>query len=260
MFLKDKRGNTLVIAILLMTVMLAVAVGLSNAFVTELKLSSNLDDAVYSYYGAESGIEYGLYDARKTDLTLAASTATDTFANGVQWTRTTDDTVPSLSLVQIEEDKSVQLDFFDPDDPSVASGLGSIVIDWSGASGSWTLVKITSWTPAASVDWSTKADQEYLRADSAASFIINLTSSKAYKIKIKALHANMNSVNITAYDGADATGSTVDIPNFLDITGEGEFGTSHQAINVSMPRGIPLASLYNYVIFTEESLTKELAE
>ena len=259
MFLKDKRGNTLVIAILLMTVMLAVAVGLSNAFVTELKLSTNLDDAVFSYYGAESGIEYGLYDARKTDLDLNVN-ETDTFSNGVDWTRTTDDTVSSLSLVSISEDKSVQLDFFDPDTPATASGLGSIVINWTGATGSWALVKITSWTPAASIDWATKVDEEYLRANSAASFIINLTTTKAYKIKIKALHQDLNTVSIVAYDGADGTGSTVDIPNFLDITGEGEYGTSHQAINVSMPRGIPLASLYNYVIFTEESLTKELAE
>lgn len=256
--LKDKRGNTLVIAIVIMTVMLSVTVGLSKAFVIELRLSMNLDDAVFAYYGAESGIEYGLYDARKTDLALASSVTTDTFSNGVQWTRTTDDEVASVSLASISEDKSIQLDFFDPDDPTVASGIGSIVINWSGATGSWALLKVTEWTPAATIDWSTKADTEYLQANSPASFITNLTSTKAYKIKLSAIQADLNTVTIVAYDGADGTGSQVNIPNFLDITGEGEYSSSHQAINVSMPRGLQLASLYNYVIFTEESLVKEL--
>ena len=138
--LKDKRGNTLVIAIVIMTVMLSVTVGLSKAFVIELRLSMNLDDAVFAYYGAESGIEYGLYDARKTDLTLASSVTSDTFSNGVQWTRTTDDEVEQVSLSSIKEDKSIQLDFFDPDDPTTAGGIGSIVINWSGATGSWGLL------------------------------------------------------------------------------------------------------------------------
>ncbi len=259
MFIKNKKGNTLVISILLMTVMLAITVGLSNAFVTELRLSSNLDDALLAYYGAESGIEYGLYDARKTDLTLAGSVDTDTFSNGVEWVRTTDDQVDALALTEISHDESIQLDFFDPDDPAVASGVGSLVVDWDGASGSWALVKLTSWVPATTIDWSTKTDEEFLQANSAASFIINTDSTRAYKFKIKALHQNLNNVNIIAYDGLDATGNPVEIPNFLDITGEGVYRDSHQAISVSMPRGIPLASLYNYVIFTEESLIKELS-
>jgi len=245
-------------AIVIMTVVLAVTVGLSKAFVIALSLSMNLDDAVFAYYGAESGIEYGLYDARKTDLTLASSVTSDTFSNGVEWTRATDDTVSSVSLSSISEDSSIQLDFFDPDDPTKASGIASIVIDWSGATGSWALLKVTEWTPAATIDWSTKDDTEYLQANSAATFITNLTSTQAYKIKLSALQADLDTVTITAYDGADGTGTQVDIPNFLDITGEGEYSNAHQAINVSMPRGLQLASLYNYVIFTEESLTKEL--
>ncbi len=256
-FIRDKKGNTLVLAVILMTVMLAVVIGLSRAFVTELRLSKNLDDAVFSYYGAESGIEYGMYDARKTDLSLSGSTTSGTFANNVQWTRTTDDEIASLSLSQISQDKSVQLDFYNQDDPTVASGLGSLVFNWDGA-GSWALIKVTSWTPAATIDWSTKSDVEYLRAVSGVDYSINLTSTKAYSIKIKALYSNMTDVTVVAYDGADGTGTQVPIPNFLDITGVGQYGNSKQAINVSMTRGLPLSSLYNYVIFTEESLVKEL--
>lgn len=258
-FLKDKRGNTLVLSLIMLTVMLAVAVALSTAFVTELRLSKNLDDAIFSYYGAESGIEYGMYDARKTDLSLAASTTTDTFANGVEWTRSTDDVIPSLSLAEILAERSIQLEFYDQDNPATASGISSLVFDWEGV-GSWALIRLTSWTPAATIDWSTKADTEYLRAVSASTYTVNVTSTKAYSVKLKALYSNMTNVTVVAYDGPDGTGNMVDIPNFLDITGVGEYGNSKQAINVSITRGIPLSSLYNYVIFTEESLVKELAD
>ncbi len=257
-FLHDKRGNTLVLSLIMLTVMLAVTVGLSSAFVTELRLSKNLDEAVFSYYGAESGIEYGMYDARKTDLSLNTSDS-GIFDNNVEWTRDTTDYIEFLSLDEILEDRSIQLDFYNHDNPATASGVASLVFDWDGA-GSWALIKVTSWTPAASIDWSTKSDVEYLRAVSASTYTINLTSTKAYSVKMKALYNNMSNVTVTAYDGADGTGNTVDIPNFLDITGTGEYGNSKQAINVRIPRGIPLSSLYNYVIFSEESLVKELPE
>ncbi|HPL92909.1 MAG TPA: pilus assembly PilX N-terminal domain-containing protein [bacterium] len=258
-FLHNKRGNTLVLSLIMLTVMLAVTVGLSSAFVTELRLSKNLDEAVFSYYGAESGIEYGMYDARKTNVSLAASSTTDTFDNGVEWTRSTDDVIPSLSLDEILEDRSIQLDFYNQDNPVTASAVNSLVFDWDGA-GSWALIKVTSWTPAATIDWSTKTDEEYLRAVSASTYTINLSATKAYSVKMKALYNNMSNVTVTAYDGADGTGNQVDIPNFLNITGTGEYGNSKQAINVQITRGIPLSSLYNYVIFSEESLVKELPE
>lgn len=256
-FLKNKRGNTLVLSLIMLTVMLAVTVGLSSAFVTELRLSKNLDEAVFSYYGAESGIEYGMYDARKTDLTLSASSTSGIFGNGVQWTRSTDDVISFLSLNQILKDRSIQLDFYDHDNPATPSGVASLVFDWDGP-GSWALIKLTSWTPAETIDWSTKSDTEYLRAVPASTSFINLNPNKAYSLKIKALYNNMNNVTVTAYDGADGTGNQVDIPNFLNITGTGTYGNSKQAINVRIARGIPLSSLYNYVIFTEKSLVKEL--
>jgi hypothetical protein len=257
-FLHNKRGNTLVLSLIMLTVMLAVAVGLSKAFVTELRLSKNLDEAIFSYYGAESGIEYGMYDARKTNLSLNASDS-GTFANGVGWTRDTTDYIESLSLDQILKERSIQLDLYDHDNPVTASGVASLVFDWDGA-GSWALIKLTSWTPAATIDWATKADTEYLRAVSASNYTINTTSTNAYSVKMKALYSNMSNITVVAYDGPDGTGNMVDIPNFLDITGIGEYGNSKQAINVLITRGIPLSSLYNYVIFTEESLVKELAE
>lgn len=70
MFLKLKiknsqKGVALIITFLVMTIMLAIVLGISVILLSEIKIVSNLGNSVSALYASESGIEKTLYLDRK---------------------------------------------------------------------------------------------------------------------------------------------------------------------------------------------------
>jgi hypothetical protein len=57
-----QKGLTLVLALLLMTAIMAVSLALSTIIVREMRLSQNIKQSTIAYYGAESGLERALYE------------------------------------------------------------------------------------------------------------------------------------------------------------------------------------------------------
>lgn len=64
---KNKKGAALLLTMLIMSAILAIAMGISKLSLGEIKISRELPQSFVAYYAAEAGIEQGLY----ADLVIA---------------------------------------------------------------------------------------------------------------------------------------------------------------------------------------------
>lgn len=259
----NQSGSIMVISVLLMSIMSVVAFGLSTVIIKQVDFSRNFDYALLAYYGAESSMEQTLYDARKRDLVILEDGGTLT--NDVEWSRIIDPVQEELTFQEILENRFVQVDLFDPDDvlcESVATtGIEclweSMIVTWEGTGSIETTV--TRWDTGEIVSFGVDdiEEEEYLAASSP--WILNdLESYNNYRLKIKAVFGDVENLTLTLYDQDNGSGEIVAVPNYLTIRGEGEYRSNKQALSVRVPRKAPLSSLYDYVLFSEEDIVKEI--
>lgn len=260
---KNQEGSIMVISVLIMSIMSVVVFALSTLLMRQIDFSQNLDNATLAYYGAESSMEEALYDARKQDIVTLEQEGE--FTNNVTWKREITPVQENIVYPKIEKNTFIELDLFDVEDPScssfestgVACNWESMNIDWEGA-GSIQLT-ITSWETAATIDVDPENIEEDRYISASSPWLLNdLQAFKNYRIKIKALYDTVENVTVTLYDEDNASGSIVSIPNFLTITGQGSYRKNKQALRVRIPRQAPLSSLFDFVIFSEDDIVKEL--
>jgi hypothetical protein len=65
----NQKGTSLLLTILIMTALLAIALGLARLSLGEIKLVRDIPDSLTAYYAAESGIEKAIYLDRKGEGT-----------------------------------------------------------------------------------------------------------------------------------------------------------------------------------------------
>jgi len=70
---KSKKGVTLLVALLVMNVLLAVGLSISNLSYKSLRLSSSGEDTQYAYYAAEAGFECAQYHDKNGAFTSGES-------------------------------------------------------------------------------------------------------------------------------------------------------------------------------------------
>lgn len=64
-FTEDKRGVSLLIVLVILSTLIATAVGIATVFKTEITLSGISDDSISAIMAADAGMEKKLYDVRK---------------------------------------------------------------------------------------------------------------------------------------------------------------------------------------------------
>ncbi|MBI4709465.1 MAG: hypothetical protein HY764_04685 [Candidatus Portnoybacteria bacterium] len=64
---KEKGAVATLVAIIVMGAILLIALGLSNIFIAEIKMSSLVRQSGAAFYAAEAGTEYALYKILKAD-------------------------------------------------------------------------------------------------------------------------------------------------------------------------------------------------
>ena len=253
-YLKKQKGNVLLLSLLLLAALVSTITLLTRQILNEYKLSTNLNSSMYAYYGAEQAMEQGLYLIRKTN-TKAEDVDTDGVENGVKWKREILTTVPSI-IGDIEQNKSVELDLFDPDNSANPCNIESLEITWTD-NASFLEITIIEWTPAATITYpETPIKLQYTGGKAV---INNISAIKAYKVLIKALYANVDNLEIKAYNldnGSSGGGSLVPITNYLTMKTTGRYSRSDQMIEAIVPRIAPVSGLFDYVIFSEQTIEK----
>ncbi len=79
------KGSSLLLTIVIMSVLIAAAVGIASIFIREIRLSVFVDDSIIAILAADAGIEKKLYDIRKLNGN-DSTTYVATLSNGASYT------------------------------------------------------------------------------------------------------------------------------------------------------------------------------
>ncbi len=266
--MEDKpQGSTLLYAVLVLAAVVASSVVLSDAIFSSLKQVTSLDKAIQAYYVADSAVEDSLYRLRVLAVSpgaLSASSPADgsffpfytTFGS---WTRSAT-AASNQIVVTIPANKTMQLDLYNPA-ASLQNLSGSyfpiktLLLSWGPTTGSeWLEVSSIGWKVDGSVDSSVV--KQIFGPSSQPATITLPNNDDLYKVRIKALYDTVYSLTITA---KDQPGLVVPLPGKIVIKATGSTSNTNQAIEVtikdpSYPNQV--SGLYDYVIFSEDSLIK----
>lgn len=271
-----QKGNVLLLALLVMAGLITVGIGIGAIVLNEIRQTRNVDFSVLAYYAAETSTENALYKLRKEDAVLSCPVgscepigycsggenepclySSGNLTNLATWTRKVTDR-EQIIYGKIKKNEVLQIDLYDPDQIGWAAGVESVMIEWSDSCSncSWIEFAFVNWIPGAGVNWADNRTKFQYPITS--SPIINnaFVSTKAYKIRIKALYGDIDNLTFTAWSENNAGGSREEIPAKINLTSTGAFAVSKQAVKMTMPRRSPMSGLYDFVLFTECSLVK----
>lgn len=262
---KKKRGSVLLLALLVMSTIMAASTGLATIVISEIQQSRSIDNAILAYYGAESGVEESLYKIRKEEEIIGNLIKEEELTNGVIWRIGENDIsnmVDKVSVPELKRGQFIELDIYDPasQEPTVIRYLGLTVGEESGnAEVSW-----FGWQAGNLSEYKVIPDV-LLRENERR--IIDLASAIglqfAYRVKIRSLNSDIKNLEIRAYSSdpmGDEDAEPQTMPARIQSTVRGEYRGSRQAIYFEMPRQSPLGGLFDFVLFSEQSILKGLTD
>ncbi len=248
-----KRGSVLLLALLLLAGVSAASLSVSRNAIDELVAARNLSTATSATYLAETGLEQGLYFLRKTTMPLVNFPATGTLNAGTQlgtWARTVSvDAVSSLPPRDLTQNSTWQLDLYDPDDVSFTQTFArSVQLSWTGTG--WLEVSWAGWHDGT---WTPATVKQISPAQT--NMIVNFSSpdneqATLFRVRFKALRGNITGLIVSGIGG--------NLPTDVTIKATGTVGQTRQAVQAKLPRQSPLSGLYDFVIFSQDSLIKDL--
>ncbi len=259
-----EKGSIMVITVMILAVMSVIVFSLSIIMNRQIDFTKNLDYSLLAYYGAESSLEQALFEARKLDIISLSKQGV--LLNNVKWKRDIQTTKNGLFFKKVLKNKSVQVDLFDPDNLScVNSTIGvncnwdSLKLEWQG--GGTILLTITEWQASNFINFNIEKNtvKTVRLLNVTTPWIINSIKPQTnYRLKIKPLFNDIYNLKIHIYSKDDAEGIEIPIPNYLTIKALGEYKQNKQALKVTVPRNTPLSNLYDYVLFSQEDIKKEV--
>jgi hypothetical protein len=274
----NQQGVVLVMALMILTVILVTTLTLSRILLNEIKMSLNLNNAMVSFYSAESGIEKSLYHIKYSksindftsfvDLSKTGFNIYDLENEQSVTIVTSTTTASSFYRYNITTSSPAHVNIIDP-----AGDIGGI--DW-GASGEnqyrvhWELedcfphkydhhLEITAasfadnftdpdvQTHVIICDCGYDSDQ---CSDDVNSFTIY--SNRFYRFTFRPLDST---VKLLSFDIADGD---IGILSEAEIEAYGNYKNSQYYIKVHLPSLSPASDIFDYVIFSEERLIKDL--
>ncbi len=267
-------------SLLIMSGVLIVGASLGTVSLLTLRQGRTIDDSVLAFGAAESGVEQTLYQLRRlgTDTAdLNDNEADDSdpefsgppMANGSGWTRALS-SGETVIYANIPRDKSYEVVLWDPENPSAGAGVESMRFSWDDDCGGTSGLEVLAagWNPSAPGSF---APVVGIHGNSPALTFLRdpvrvvdneFTSLLAYRVHLRAKNCDITDLQISAYSADNAesgAGILVDIPSRVSITSNGAFGVSRQAIEAKLPRLNPLTGAFDFVVFSQCSILKNVA-
>lgn len=255
--MSQPRGLSLLLSLFVLSAILVSALSAGSLILRQLKITGTGDRGIQAFYIAESALENALYNFRQlgqTDLTVAENTAV-TLGRG-RWWRTSAATSRSFTAT-LSENQVTEIPLFNP-----ASGdqAQSIHLSWNSDPAICPQADFT-WVEVVHSYWNLDQSQSrrYLLSSSESDgATLNLSGSYPY-VRLRALFGDACNLNLTAYRGPDGSGDIFDLPTQLQVTAVGEVGDSRQALSVTVPLQAPQFSAFDYTIFSETSICKDVS-
>ena len=268
--MKDKKGrqqgSIVIYAVLVMLILTAIVTLMAFMVFVSIRSATNSKNAAIAFYAAETGLEKSLYTIDKNrDSSLLSTTlsainsagvVTLSYARGT-YTLAANNTETTTLTFDLAKGQSQQIDLFDPDDGSSLFPENTPTVNLS-----WTNDLLCAGSPIEfglkefnSSDWSAIFDQEYLviLPPTSPYNTYALEQNFNYQVKIKALQCDLTDVNFSVVNDD----STLEpFPNLLVIRSVGAKGKSSIKLEARWVWKPPLSGLGEFVLFSEEQITK----
>ncbi len=275
---KDNQGVVLLITLMILTVMMVSVLALAQVIVGEVKSIRYADNAIVSFYSAESGMEKALYELKQaraaddyTDFTALASTnhdvsfyADQSFTYGAieldNEIFTAEDLTTStfayVDLIEPGADLSLianqyncyELDWrIDNCFPSHASDR--LEITFTSLDQGFAYSTTTKHTAVCNCVFGSNSCQTFSGSD--------IDQNKFYRFSFRPLDNNVASTTFQAYkDAVSCPTSPSVIPGEASITVTGNYHSSFHTITATLPVHSPISDIFSYVIFSEQEILK----
>ncbi len=272
--LKDNQaGTALLLALIVMSALVAGGVAIGTVIINEIKQARQLDRAIIAHYGAESGAERLLFDWRYTrNVGLFSNNCDEGIDSQAGWTcslnvGTLDQLSFNLSKYQVEE-----FPLYNPDNLNLGKDFQSAKISWSDADiinsyDPWLEITLLEWPRSSSVNFATSKNiiKRVFKCSPTSgavcdTIIINdFSPNNGYIVRLRALKDDVENVTIKFFDADNAGGSLIDFSDYIRVADfTGDYRGVKQGIRVRFPVVEPSASMFDFVLFSEESLLKSL--
>ncbi|MFH0873478.1 MAG: hypothetical protein V1846_01410 [Candidatus Komeilibacteria bacterium] len=292
---QGQQGAVLVLALLILSFVMFTALSLTSVLLVELRSAKYLDSAIIAHYAAESGAEKALFKLKEAhsldELTVGLPSASDPYADFFNLEETSDyvlsgvdqdrsftfnsisESSENFSAYNIPVNQSIQLDIFNPKEETLTTintGATQLNIDWSGIScitSDRLEVSLLEFKNSGSVleivNSANNPRREYWpcgtcsdgSAPCADTTHPTVNSGSYYRISIRPIDHDVRSLTVTL---SAADGSLVSIPSQVYIQTTGRFRDATQVVTVQTPWNSGVADIFNYVIFSESSLIKNV--
>jgi hypothetical protein len=275
-FLEKKQdGNALLMALMIMSGLVVAGFTLGSVVINELRQSRRLDQAIIAYYAAESGAEKLVFDWRDTRSEILFSSPACNETSSIGWTCDMSTTEPITQLdFSLKEMEVEQIPLYLPNSLGSPSRAESMTIEWQDADISasntaepWLEITLLSWDASdGTVNY--EDDKEIIKKVYTCSYadvnfpdcdIITMNDfidTNGYLVRIRPLYDDVVNVRVKFYEFDNGV-NDLDLNPFIkraDFTGE--FSGVKQGLRVQFPVVSPAASMFDFVLFTEQSLLK----
>lgn len=270
---QQRRGSTLLLALIILSGLVATSLTVGTIVVTRLRGVKAIDDSVLASYAAESAVEDLLYAVRKGERCVVREAlgvireegcislnASGTLWNTAAWTRTV--APPSnLRSFELAEDRVEQLDLFPPTGDLVDTGVRALLVTaLAPASDAWLEVTWVPWLRTG--EWAPAGGRVLFGPSEIAGRVekdVPLSVSGGgdpigYRVRMRAISGDVGTLEVRARksDGTrvDAFGSRI-TANIV-----GTMGSAQYATRVEFPSFSLLAPVFDYVLFSECDIVK----
>ncbi len=82
---KNEEGVTILLSVIILAVVLATAMAAAGVVIMQIRLAGNAADSVGAIFAADSGVEWQLYNIRKSTTTAPVMINGSTFLTSITW-------------------------------------------------------------------------------------------------------------------------------------------------------------------------------
>lgn len=292
-FSKDNRreeGVALVVSLLVLSLIVASAVALSRVIINEVRMSVNTGNSIIAYYSADSGMEKALYAikyARENSDFSDFLALDDGYPNNEEQIDGTDQEFSySQSIIDATGHTSYEVSTSSPAYIDIIDPSGDLSgLPWNGPAPTFYRYDV-AWViedcfPYHSSD---KMEVSYTAFDGSSfggslpevtkrvvlcncvygsdecqadlsSYLIS--NEKYYRFMLRPLDSVAESLDFNIYLAITPT-VPVGILSETSISVEGSYHNSAYTISARLPALVPVSHAFNYVVFSEEPIVKDL--
>lgn len=225
------KGYALLLAVLILSTVLAGATALANIVISGIRQTREVSNSIIAYAVAESDVEQALWELRKTGNTVGHG-----LQDGV--IREVVDDQPKVPY-RIAENDFVSL----PVSPAFSGNIK--IFQWEAEPNCASWIEISRVSLDSNNQLSPARFTHSVADTTTGPLIINIPQG-TIELRIRALYCDIERLTV------NNLASRVIIRSTAEVAG------AKQAIEVAVPREAPASGLFDFVLFSEEDLTKDV--